>query len=100
MLTIVKVTVIVYGGQGSSHGSGLGRSRRLGWGVRRLAGLFGGGRRRAATDGERPATGRLVLRTLETLNDREGCARDVRRAESLERERRELRAESVQREES
>ncbi|KAJ8442317.1 hypothetical protein Cgig2_011240 [Carnegiea gigantea] len=72
----------VGGGRGSSHGSGLGRLRGLGQSVRRLAGLFGDGHRRAATDGERPATGRLALRTPETLNGREGYARDVRRAEN------------------
>ena len=88
MLTVVKVIVIVYDGRGSSHGSRLGRLRGLGRGVRRLASLFEGGCRRAATDGEQSATSRLALRTLETLNGREGCARDVRRAESLERGRR------------
>ena len=84
----------VGGGRGSSHGSGLGRSRGLGRGVRMLAGLFRDGCQRATTDRERPATDRLMLRTPETLNGREGCARDVRRAESLERGRR---AESLER---
>ena len=53
-----------------------------------VVGLFGCDCRRAATDGEQPATGWLVLRTPETLNSKEGCVRDVRRAESLQRERR------------
>ena len=64
MLTVVKVMV----------------------GCSEVVGLFEGDYRRAATDGERPTTGRLALRMLETLNSREWCARDVKRAESLERE--------------